>query len=136
MFLGEPIPSDLMPIAEYVKSLPGRKSSATHELVFLASQLPPLGSKSYYVEPKLSGGSNSESLPQPTDSITEKEGTEAEKVVPVPKKKSNKTFKVKRAPEEKSTTTNEKSISNEVLRKSYLCFYKHFNYTCFLIFFF
>ena len=30
--------------------MPGRNSSATHELVFLAFQLPPLGSKSYYIE--------------------------------------------------------------------------------------
>jgi len=36
--------------------LPGRNSSATHELIFLASKLPPLGFKSYYikVEKKLS----------------------------------------------------------------------------------
>lgn len=36
--------------------LPGRNSSATHELIFLASKLPPLGFKSYYikVENKLS----------------------------------------------------------------------------------
>lgn len=53
--LGEVITSELVPIAEFVKSLPGRKSSATHELVFLTSQLPPLGSKSYYVEPVLEG---------------------------------------------------------------------------------
>lgn len=39
-----------MPIATYVQNLPGRNSSATYELVFLASQLPPLGSKSYYIE--------------------------------------------------------------------------------------
>ncbi len=45
----------MVPIAEFVKSLPGRKSSATHELVFLAFQLPPLGSKSYYVDPVLEG---------------------------------------------------------------------------------
>ena len=30
--------------------MPGRNSSATHELVFLAFQLPPLGSKSFYIE--------------------------------------------------------------------------------------
>ena len=39
-----------MPIAKFVQNLPGRNSSATYELVFLASQLPPLGSKSYYIE--------------------------------------------------------------------------------------
>ena len=41
---------DLIPIPEFIKTLPGRNSSATHELVFLAFQLPPLGSKSYYIE--------------------------------------------------------------------------------------
>lgn len=44
------IPSDLIPIANFVKELPGRNSSATHELVFLASMLPAMGSKSYYIE--------------------------------------------------------------------------------------
>ncbi len=39
-----------MPIPEFVKELPGRNSSATHELVFLAFQLPPLGSKSFYIK--------------------------------------------------------------------------------------
>ncbi len=41
---------DLIPIPEFIKTLPGRNSSATHELVFLAFQLPPVGSKSYYIE--------------------------------------------------------------------------------------
>ena len=50
-FVGNVITSQTTPIADYVKSLPGRVSSATAELVFLASQLPPLGSKSYYVQP-------------------------------------------------------------------------------------
>lgn len=40
----------MIPVAEFVKALPGRNSSATHELVFLASRLPPIGSKSYYIE--------------------------------------------------------------------------------------
>jgi lysosomal alpha-mannosidase len=50
-FIGNVVASQLIPIAEYVKNLPGREGRATVELVFLASQLPPLGSKSYYVEP-------------------------------------------------------------------------------------
>ncbi len=50
-YIGNVVASQTIPIAEYVKSLPGRVSSATVELVFLASQLPPLGSKSYYVQP-------------------------------------------------------------------------------------
>jgi len=47
-----------MPIARFVKNLPGRNSSATYELVFLASQLPPLGSKSYYIERTLTDEPN------------------------------------------------------------------------------
>lgn len=39
-----------MPIASFIAAIPGRLSPATHELVFLATKLPPLGSKSYYVE--------------------------------------------------------------------------------------
>ena len=30
--------------------MPGRNRTATHGLVFLAFQLPPLGSKSFYIE--------------------------------------------------------------------------------------
>jgi len=41
--------SELVPLPEFVKNLPGRMSQATHELVFLASQLPPLGSKSFHI---------------------------------------------------------------------------------------
>lgn len=41
--------SQLIPIADSVKLLPGRESSATVELVFQAKALPPLGSHSYYV---------------------------------------------------------------------------------------
>ena len=44
------IPCDMIPIASFVRELPGRNSSATHELVFLASMLPAMGSKSYYIE--------------------------------------------------------------------------------------
>jgi len=39
-----------MQIPEFVKKLPGRNSSATHELVFLAFELPPLGSASFYIQ--------------------------------------------------------------------------------------
>jgi len=49
-FSGSIIPSELVPIPDFIRTLPGRNSSATHELVFLASQLPPLGSKSYYIQ--------------------------------------------------------------------------------------
>jgi len=47
---GKTIPFDFIPIPEFIKTLPGRNSSATHELVFLVFQLPPLGSKSYYIK--------------------------------------------------------------------------------------
>ena len=51
IFEGNVVPSQSVPIAEFIKNLPGRQSTATRELVFLASLLPPLGSKSYYIEP-------------------------------------------------------------------------------------
>ena len=41
--------SELLPLPEFVRNIPGRDSQATHDLVFLASGLPPLGSKSFYV---------------------------------------------------------------------------------------
>jgi len=44
-----------MPIASFVMEIPGRNSSADHELIFLASKLPPLGSKSYYIEVSVIG---------------------------------------------------------------------------------
>ena len=43
--------SELLPLPEFVKNLPGRDSQATHDLVLFASQLPPLGTKSFYVGP-------------------------------------------------------------------------------------
>lgn len=48
--LGSVIPSEIFPIPEPVRRIPGRNSSATSELVFLAAQLPPMGSKSFLVE--------------------------------------------------------------------------------------
>jgi len=45
------VASELLPLPEFVKNLPGRDSQATHDLVLFASQLPPLGSKSFYVGP-------------------------------------------------------------------------------------
>ncbi|XP_057366002.1 lysosomal alpha-mannosidase-like [Daphnia carinata] len=53
--LGNTMPSQMIPIAESIKALPGRVSTATRELVFLARYLPPLGSKSYFVLPVGSG---------------------------------------------------------------------------------
>jgi len=43
-----------MPIPSFVATIPGRNSSADHELVFLATNLPPIGSKSYYIEVSVS----------------------------------------------------------------------------------
>ena len=48
--IGQAVESQLVPIPTFVQGLPGRQSIADVELVFLAAQLPPLGSKSYYVE--------------------------------------------------------------------------------------
>ena len=42
--------SELVPIPKFLLNVDGRTSDATHELVFLASQLPALGSKSFYVQ--------------------------------------------------------------------------------------
>lgn len=47
---GNNLPSQLIPIASFVASIPGRNSLADHELIFLAIQVPPVGSKSYYIE--------------------------------------------------------------------------------------
>lgn len=41
--------SELLPLPEFVRNNPGRDSQATHDLIFLASGLPPLGSKSFYI---------------------------------------------------------------------------------------
>ncbi|XP_055923548.1 lysosomal alpha-mannosidase isoform X2 [Eupeodes corollae] len=43
------IESQVVPIADAIKSLKFRHSNAKFELVFLASELPPLGYKSYYI---------------------------------------------------------------------------------------
>lgn len=48
-FLGSVIPTQLIPIPPFVLNIPGRNSSATVELVFLAEDLPPLGYKAYHV---------------------------------------------------------------------------------------
>lgn len=40
-----------MPVAESIKSLRGRKSNSTVEIVFKAENIPPLGFRSYFVAP-------------------------------------------------------------------------------------
>lgn len=51
-FLGNNVPTQLIPIAPFVLNIPGRNSSATVELIFLAEELPPLGYKAYHVTKK------------------------------------------------------------------------------------
>ncbi|XP_071865397.1 lysosomal alpha-mannosidase II isoform X2 [Bombus fervidus] len=46
---GNELTSQIVPIPNSVRDIPGRKSTSTHELVFLAS-LPPLGYKTYTVK--------------------------------------------------------------------------------------
>ena len=74
MVTGNSIAWQLVPVPELVKKLPDRKSPSTdkfffagagipsvklqgstsHELLFLAADLPPLGSKSFYIQSTLS----------------------------------------------------------------------------------
>ena len=60
-FIGVELDTQLVPIPDFVKSIPGRVSDATHELVFLAVQLPPLGLKSYYITKSLDTSSQKQS---------------------------------------------------------------------------
>lgn len=48
-FAGNSIPTQLMPIPSTIMNIPGRKSAATVELIFIAENLPPLGFLSFYV---------------------------------------------------------------------------------------
>jgi len=67
--------SELVPLPEFVKNLPGRVSQATHELVFLASQLPPLGSRSFHVSTSFMRGKSSKTRSELNDEP--KNGTSA-----------------------------------------------------------
>ncbi|XP_065217445.1 lysosomal alpha-mannosidase-like [Planococcus citri] len=44
------IDSDVIPLSEGVLKIPGRKSNATTELVFLAKDIPPLGATNFYIQ--------------------------------------------------------------------------------------
>lgn len=44
------VENQLIPISESVLSIPGRKSEAVKDLVFKATDLPPLGFKSFYLK--------------------------------------------------------------------------------------
>lgn len=48
--IGTAVETDVVPIPEHVKQIPGRTSKATHDLIFIAKDLPPLGMASFYVE--------------------------------------------------------------------------------------
>ncbi|XP_012271344.1 lysosomal alpha-mannosidase isoform X1 [Orussus abietinus] len=50
---GTEITSQIVPIPETVLNIPGRKSTATKELVFYADEIPPLGYLSFYVTEKV-----------------------------------------------------------------------------------
>lgn len=64
-FEGTILQSQLMPIASFVASIPGRNSIAKHELIFLATKLPPIGSRSYYIETSVSKGRDDPSISVP-----------------------------------------------------------------------
>ena len=44
------IRSQLVPIPKSVFLIPGRNSHATHELIFIASKIPPMGNQRYHIE--------------------------------------------------------------------------------------
>ncbi|XP_018323357.1 lysosomal alpha-mannosidase-like [Agrilus planipennis] len=46
---GKSIPVEKIPLPRAILKIPGRKSLATHEILFLAADLPPLGFKTFYV---------------------------------------------------------------------------------------
>ncbi|XP_033225298.1 lysosomal alpha-mannosidase-like [Belonocnema kinseyi] len=48
-YLGTELVTQIVPVPEAVKKIPGRKSSALYELVFLAREIPALGYQSFYV---------------------------------------------------------------------------------------
>ena len=62
-FVGKIVPSQLMPIPSFISSIPGRNSTANHTLIFLATQVPPLGSKSYFVESSVGQGTRDPPIP-------------------------------------------------------------------------
>uniref|UniRef100_A0A2M4DMV2 Alpha-mannosidase n=1 Tax=Anopheles darlingi TaxID=43151 RepID=A0A2M4DMV2_ANODA len=59
---GQTVPSTLIPIPASVIDLPFRDSSATHELVFHAEQIAPVGYRSYYVSKEKSSVSSNTPL--------------------------------------------------------------------------
>ncbi|XP_053673637.1 lysosomal alpha-mannosidase-like [Anopheles nili] len=55
---GQTVPSTLIPVPSSVIDLPFRESSATHELVFHAEQVAPVGYRSYFVSQEKSDASS------------------------------------------------------------------------------
>lgn len=49
-FIGTVIDQDVIPIAEDIPNVPGRQGNATHDLTFIAQNIPPLGARNYYVD--------------------------------------------------------------------------------------
>ena len=48
-FIGTAIDQVVIPIAEDIFNVPGRQGNATHDLTFIAQNIPPLGILNYYV---------------------------------------------------------------------------------------
>lgn len=46
---GNILESDIFPIPDYIKNIPGRESNATHDLYFIGKSIPPLGWKSFII---------------------------------------------------------------------------------------
>ncbi|XP_033225120.1 lysosomal alpha-mannosidase-like [Belonocnema kinseyi] len=51
-YLGTELVTQIVPVPEAVKTIPGRNSSALYELVFLAQEIPAMGYQSFYVSEK------------------------------------------------------------------------------------
>lgn len=66
IFPGKLLPSQLIPIPSFVVSIPGRNTTANHELIFMATNVPPLGSNSYYIEASESRTENHPSISSPS----------------------------------------------------------------------
>ncbi|XP_076263633.1 lysosomal alpha-mannosidase-like [Rhynchophorus ferrugineus] len=62
---GNSLTIDVLPIPSYVANIPGRASSATHDLYFVAEDVPPLGWKSFIVSSSQSNKKKSISSSKP-----------------------------------------------------------------------
>lgn len=48
--IGQQLPTQILKIPQGIKNIPGRNSSANVELIFEASDIPPLGFRSYFIQ--------------------------------------------------------------------------------------